>query len=78
LVATTPSEYERGTQWLRDLQPSPTIHGPPDSDEEHILVTDDDGTLVGVIVKSKRAVGVIVKSKRATLAAEAAEKLKKT
>ena len=66
-IATTPSEFERGTQWLRDLQPSPTIHLPPDSDEEHISIADDDGNLFGRIVQSKRA----------RLAAEAAEKLKK-
>ena len=49
-IATTPSEFERGTQWLRDLHPhSPTIHAPPDSDDKHISVADDDGNLVGVI-----------------------------
>jgi hypothetical protein len=54
-VATTESEFERGTQWLRDLHPTPTIHAPPDSDEEHISVADDDGNLVGVLVQSKKA-----------------------
>ena len=55
-IATTPSEFERGTQWLRDLQPTPSfIHAPPDSDDEHISVADNDGNLVGVIVQSKRA-----------------------
>ena len=65
-IATTPSEFERGTQWLRDLLPAPPIiqHAPPDSDEEHISIADNDGNLVGVIVQSKRA----------RLAAEAAEK----
>ena len=67
LIATTPSEFERGTQWLHDLLPPPIIHVAPDSDEEQISVADDDGNLVGVIVQSKRA----------RLAAEAAEKLKK-
>jgi hypothetical protein len=66
-VATTESEFERGTQWLRDLHPSPFIHAPPDSDEEHISVTDDDGNLVAVRVQSKKA----------RLAAEAGGKLKK-
>jgi hypothetical protein len=67
-VATTESEFERGTQWLRDLHPSPFIHVPaPDSDEEHISVADDDGNLVGVRVQSKKA----------RLAAEAGGKLKK-
>ena len=28
---------------------------PPDSDDEHISVADNDGNLVGVIVQSKRA-----------------------
>ena len=59
--------FERGTQWLVDLLPKPVFHAPPDSDEEHVSVNDDDGNLVGVIVQSKRA----------RLAAEAAEKLKK-
>ena len=66
-IATTESEFERGTQWLRDLHPPPIIHVAPDSDEEHISVADNDGNLVGVIVQSKRA----------RLAAEAAGKLKK-
>jgi hypothetical protein len=67
-VATTESEFERGTQWLRDLHPSPCIHVPaPDSDEEHISVVDDDGNLVAVRVQSKKA----------RLAAEAGGKLKK-
>ena len=47
--------FERVTQWLVDLHPKPVIHAPPDSDEEHILVNDDDGNLVGVIVHSMRA-----------------------
>ena len=64
LCRTTPSEFERGTQWLVGLLPPRIIHAPPDSDEEHILVADDDGNLFGVIVQSKRA----------RLAAEAAEK----
>ena len=50
-----------------DLLPKPVIHAPPDSDEEHVSVTDDDGNLAGAIVQSKRA----------RLAAEAAEKLRK-
>ena len=56
-IATTPSEFELGTQWLRELQPTPSfIHAPPpDSDDEHISVADNDGNLVGVIVQSKRA-----------------------
>ena len=61
--------FERGMQWLVDLLPKkPVIRAPPDSDDEHISVNDDDGNLVGIIV---------VQSKRARLAAEAAEKLKK-
>ena len=67
LVETDEADFERGTQWLVGLLPKPTIHAPPDSDEEHVSVNDDDGNLVGVIVQSKRA----------RLAAEAAEKLKK-
>ena len=66
-VETDAEDFERGTQWLVDLLPKPVIHAPPDSDQEHILVTDDDGNLVAIIVQSKRA----------RLAAEAAEKLKK-
>ena len=68
LVETDEADFERGTQWLVDLLPKPTIHAPPDSDEEHISVNDDDGDLVGAIVQSKWA---------RFLAAEAAEKLKK-
>ena len=62
--------FERGTQWLVDLLPKPMIHAPPDSDEEHVSVNDDDGNLVGIIVQSKEA-------RLAAEAAEAAEKVKK-
>jgi hypothetical protein len=60
-------DNEHEFSWLADVHPAPTIHVPPDSDEEHNLVTDDDENLVGVIARSKRA----------RLAAEAAKKLKK-
>ena len=66
-VETDEADFERGTQWLVDLLPKPTIHAPPVSDEENVSVNDDDGNLVGIIVQSKRA----------RLAAEPAEKLKK-
>ena len=51
----SPLSVETDEADFEDLLPPRTIHAPPDSDEEHISVNDDDGNLVGVIVQSKRA-----------------------
>ena len=46
--------FERGTLWLVDLLPKPVIHAPPDSDDEHVSVIDDDGNFVGIVVQSRK------------------------